>query len=281
MSNQNNNTSETEKIPSNFPKLYGGKLSEIFNYGDFIQSSATLGDLRNYANLYNANSFFNTNNFQAITVTTLNNIPSTIIDFLKNISSDVQTQLNTLLTVTTQNTYNLTNVSYDNVNNITNVDDSLFSSSFSVNNNVNINKNCAIGINLSVPYINNLTLTNQNINSHNINTSSLKVNNIPIGDVGVYLYCNVVIQSYGAYTSSILQIPIFNSCLASNLSISNNLSFSANIIIKPNYKIDFLDINGIVLYTYYNSTNSVVYFQPVNFNGTLYKINLFYNYIKL
>ncbi len=49
---------------------------------DFIQSNATLGDLRNYANLYNANSFFNTNNFQAITVTTLNNIPSTIIDFL-------------------------------------------------------------------------------------------------------------------------------------------------------------------------------------------------------
>ncbi len=29
MSNQNNNTSEAEKIPSNFPKLYGGKLSEI------------------------------------------------------------------------------------------------------------------------------------------------------------------------------------------------------------------------------------------------------------
>ena len=40
-----------QKTPSNFPKLYNGQLSSIFNYNDFLQSNATTGDLSNYANL--------------------------------------------------------------------------------------------------------------------------------------------------------------------------------------------------------------------------------------
>lgn len=318
------------KIPSNFPRLYGGKLSDVFNYSDFVQQVASVGDLSNYANLYNVNVFENLNIFQAITVQSINNISSTVIGYLSNVTSDIQGQfnsintdittingeivtidnniqtnlnsintinseittidsniqanlnsINTLNTNVSQNTSDIQNIennivknlTYDSINNVSDFNDYLqCNDSFSVNNNVNCGNICNVSNQINTNQVNTIKLKTNDFNCLNsITTKNLKINNIPINDTGIYLYAYNRNNNY-------ISIPLQNSMLSSSLNLSI-INLNAEIIIKPNYRIDLIDSTFNVVSSFSNTTNTTIYFQSVQTSSFLYKINIYYNNI--
>lgn len=259
----------------NLPKLYGGKLNPIFNTNDFYTYSenVTFKDLLNYANLSMVNIFTSLNQFAAITVQSINEISSSTLSYLANVTSDIQGQFNNIINNI------LYGYSYDASNNITSITNNTYLKSLSTNNNVAIAGKTSIADTLNTSKINNIEIKSQNIKTKQLNTEMLLINNCQINDLGVYLYCNVVIQSFGQNTVSILPIPIFKSTLVSNLGLQPNSNFSGNLIIKPKYRIDINSVEGNVLYSFTNNTDEIIYFVPVNALGGIYKINIFYNSI--
>lgn len=261
----------TDNEIKNMPKLYGGKLSPDFNSNDFYSKKGyvTFQDLLNYANLYQVNVFTSLNIFSSVMLESLNNIPKTTIDYIKNVSSDIQQQFNYLTNL-------LTGYNYDG--NLTMITNDVYLKSMNTPNNIAVAGKSILQT-VNCQNINTFDIESKSLSTETINVKSLTVNNIPYQDTGVILCCNVKIESFGQYTVSILQVPLNYSVLASEISISPNNSFSATIIIKPNYTISFYDNSNNVLHSFTNTTTKIIYFQQINFNGILYKINIYYNFI--
>lgn len=267
----NPNTNEIK----NMPKLYGGELNPIYNNSDFQSKSGyvTFADLLYYANLYSVNVFYSLNQFFAITVTSINDISDVTLSYLKNVTSDIQDQFDNIINNI------LYNYSYDPTNQLTSIQNNTYLKTISTNNNVAIAGKVGITDTLNTSTINNIKIKSQKIDSENMTCKSLLINNCPIDDTGIYLYLSIVIEPFGGYTSSMLTIPIFKSVLISQLRLDTNENFVGYLIIKPLYRIDILDINKNVLFSFTNNTDEIIYFQPMNIVGEIYKINLFYNSI--
>jgi hypothetical protein len=268
-----NNTSEIK----NLPKLYGGKLSPEFNSNDFQTKKGfvTFQDLQNYANLYSVNIFYSLNQFFAISVKSINDISDTTLSYLKNVASDIQEQFNNIVNNI------LYNYSYDETNQLTSIENDTYLKTMSTNNNVAIAGKTSIADTLNTTLINNIKMQSKNIQTKTLRADVLFVKDCQINDTGVYLYTSIVIQSFGQSTVSILPIPIFQSTLISDLGLQPTDTFSGNLIIKPRYRVDIVDTDENVVFSYTNRTHSVIYFYPVELTTTINKINLFYNNIAI
>lgn len=267
----NSNTNEIK----NMPRLYGGKLAPEFNTNDFQTKKGyvTYADLLNYANLYTVNIFYSLNQFTAIVVKSINDISDTTLSYLKNVNSDIQEQFNNIINNI------LYGYSYDSVRQLTSITNDTYLNSMSTPNNIAVSGNASISGILNISLINSMKCFCQNLVTNTLSTNSLMINNIPVNDLGVYLYCTVQIESYGAYTASMLTIPIYKSITCDDLNIQPSENFTCFVTIKPNYTIQFIDSNNNVLNTLTNNTNNVLYFQPITLVQTLTKVNIYYNYI--
>lgn len=259
----------------NMPTLYGGKLNPEFNANDFFvkKGYVTFKDLLSYANLYQVNIFTNLNQFTYITVSAINGITEQTLSYLKNVSSDIQQQFQSLY-------FLLSGYKYDENTNITTIENDTFLNSLTTPNNITVGGKSILQ-NIISHKINSFDIESNLINTNKLNVAQLNINNIPFQDIGIYIYFTVKIQSYGQYTSTIMNIPIFKSILPETIGITqgNDNYFSCNIVIKPKYRIDFVDNYSNVLHSFTNNTTEVIYFQSINFNGILYKINIYYNNI--
>lgn len=269
----NNNTSEIK----NMPRLYAGKLSPQFNTNDFMTKKGYVSfeELQNYANLYSVNVFYSLNLFTAITVESINNISKTTIDYLKNVTSDIQGQFSNIINNI------LYGYSYDPVKQLTSITNDTYLNSMSTPNNIAVGGNASISGSLNIPLINNIKLFCKNIVTNTLTTKSLTIKNIPITDLGVYLYCSVQIESFGQYTASLVTIPIYKSVNISDLNIQQSDTFTCFITLKQNYSISFLNSNNNVINTLANTSNNTLYFQKLEFVETISKIKIYYNFIEL
>lgn len=258
----------------NMPRLYGGKLSPEFNTNDFQTNKGfvTFADLLSYANLYSVNVFYALNLFSAITVESINNISKTTIDYLKNVTSDIQEQFNNIVNNI------LYGYSYDSVRQLTSITNDTYLNSMSTPNNIAVAGNASISGILNISLINSMKCFCQNLVTNKLSTKSLTINNVPINDLGVYLYCSVQIEGFGQYNTSMLTIPIYKSITCDDLNIMPSENFTCFVTIKPNYSISFVDANNNVLNTLTNNTNNVLYFQPITL-GTFTRVKIYYNYI--
>ncbi len=213
-----------------------GNTRPVFNILDFdwINTSASLSDLLNYANLTSNNVFLGNNSFTSIEFnSTINNISTTTFNYISNLTSDAQSQFNTV-------NQRLTNYIYDIS---TNTQSIITNTSFS--NNV-----------LSANQINNNNLLSGSILSNSINTNSLYTNNLSCPNL-------LVIPCY-IYNSNNFY-PIIKSGIMSNLT-NINFNYPIYITIAPKYQINFIDVNNNIICNIKNSTSDFIYYQNVSFS---------------
>ena len=48
-----------------------------------------------------------------------------------------------------------------------------------------------------------------------------------------------------------------------------------NFTLKQGYRLDYIDINNNILFSYTNSSDNFVYYLPISYNINMYKINIF------
>ena len=48
-----------------------------------------------------------------------------------------------------------------------------------------------------------------------------------------------------------------------------------NFTLKQGYRLDCIDINNNILFSYTNSSDNFVYYLPISYNINIYKINIF------
>ena len=51
-----------------------------------------------------------------------------------------------------------------------------------------------------------------------------------------------------------------------------------NFTLKQGYRLDCIDINNNILFSYTNSTDNFVYYLPISYNASIWKINLYNSY---
>ena len=48
--------------------------------------------------------------------------------------------------------------------------------------------------------------------------------------------------------------------------------------IMSDYRLDCIDINNNILFSYTNTTDNFIYFKPIPYNASIWKINLYNSY---
>jgi hypothetical protein len=221
-----------------------GNISQVFNLNNFYKSNdyASKSDLLSYANLYTANFFQYLNTF----TNGLNFYGS-----INNISSDIFSYIAYIPNII----YELTNFSYDSVNNSTNITGNTYFENSSINTNLNV------GSNLNVTNILSHNLTTNIIQVNEINTRNLKLNNRTFNEVVAYFYINSV------------SLPLIKSTLMSEF---NGITiYTLHFTIMSNYRLDCIDVNNVILFSYTNTTENFIYFKQIPYNASIYKINLY------
>ena len=221
-----------------------GNINPVFNINSFYHSTdyATQSDLLAYGNLYNANfwqylnTFANGINFAG----RINGISDTVFALVAYLPNII---------------FELTNVSYDSTNNSTNITGTSYFETTS------INTNCNIGSSLNVDTIVNQKMITNTVQANNLNCFNLNVNGQPYNQIIAFIYLNNI------------SIPLQKSNLLSNFNIGTINSFYFTL--TNSYRIDIVDVNDIILYSYTNTNNDFVYYQQLPFNASMYKINLY------
>jgi hypothetical protein len=266
--------------PTSYDTNTNTLTTTIFNTDEFESNYGyvTQGEIKNYANLYNSNIFFNTNQFTDIFVNSLNGITSTTLGFLTDITQDVGMFMSWTTTNLNNVISSLTNLSYNSVNNITSLIGLVYLENPSTPNNMAITGNLNVGNNINTSFLNTFQTFSNSVVSNSITTNSLVCSNLHYNnDIGCYLYVITSIPQQGqSYTNTLLTIPLMKSQTASNLFTIGN-SFTGAITLKPNYSISFTDTNGYILYSLSNTTNDFMYNKSISFSGTVSKINLYLN----
>ena len=154
--------------------------------------------------------------------------------------------------------FELGNLNYDELNNSTNIIGSTWFENTSIENNLNI------GNNLNVTNILKQNLTTNVISVNDLNCRNLKLNNRVFNEVIGYFYINSV------------SLPLQKSTLLSDFNVTP--LYTLHFTIKELFRIDVVDINNVVLFSYTNTTDNFIYFKPIPYNVNIYKINLYNSY---
>jgi hypothetical protein len=223
-----------------------GNISRIFNLNNFYSPNdyASKADLLSYANLYTANFFQYLNTFASgLNFTgTINGITDEIFSYIAYIPNII---------------FELTNFSYDSVNNSTNITGNTFFETTSINTNLNI------GSSLNVDRILSQNILSNTIQVNDLNCRNLKLNNRTFNEVVAYFYINSV------------SLPLIKSNLISNFNIQSITSLYFTL--KNGYRIDIVDVNNNILFSYVNTSSDFIYNQQIPYNTSMYKINFYDN----
>jgi hypothetical protein len=94
----------------------------------------------------------------------------------------------------------------------------------------------------------------------------LKLNNRVFNEIIGFLYINSI------------SLPLQKSNLINNFNITtiNTMYFT----IKNGYRIDIVDVNNNILFSYTNTSDDFIYYQQIPFNSNMKKINI-YNYLNV
>ena len=230
------------------------QLNETFNanYFNHNYAYATLADLLNYGNLYNANNWSALNTFAAIDVTTL---ISNDITFTNTINGTITVDAFHNITYIPNIMNDISNITYDDTLDITTISSTTQMSQINITNNLNV------GTNINVDTIVNTTLTNQSINTNTIKCNQITINNNPFYDVGCIVYVNN------------LPMPIIKTVILSAFNIT--IITTMFITVKCGYRIDFTDKDSNILFSYTNDTTSYAYYVQVPYNTTMTTINAY------
>jgi hypothetical protein len=221
-----------------------GNISPIFNINTFHHANdyASKADLLSYANLYNANyfqylnTFANGLNFNQ----TINGISSEIFAYVAYLPNII---------------FELTNFSYDSVNNSTHIIGNTYFQTASIESNLNI------GSSLNVDTILNQKMISNDINANSLSVKRLVLNNQIYYEAVCYIYLNGI------------TLPLQKSNLISNFNIPSITTFYFTL--KNGVRLDIVDANDIILYSYTNTMDDFVYYQQIPYNSNMIKVNLY------
>ena len=221
-----------------------GNISPIFNLNNFYHANdyASKADLLSYANLYTANFFQYLNTFASGL-----NFAGSINGIIDEIFSYIAYVPNII--------FELTNFSYDSVNNSTNITGNTYFETTSINTNLNV------GSSLNVDRILSQEMLSNTIQVNDLNCRNLKLNNRTFNEVVAYFYINSV------------SLPLIKSNLISNFNIQSITSLYFTL--KNGYRIDIVDVNNNILFSYVNTSSDFIYYQQIPYNASMYKINIY------
>ena len=224
-----------------------GNISPIFNLNNFYKSNdyASKSDLLSYANLYTANFFQYLNTFTVGLnfAGSINGISDALFSYIVYIPNII---------------FELTNFSYDEVNNSTNITGNTFFETTS------INTNCNIGSSLNVDSILSQKMLSNTIQVNDLNCRNLKLNNRTFNEVVAYFYINST------------SLPLIKSTLMSEF--SGIPIYTLHFTIMSNYRLDCIDVNNNILFSYTNTTDNFIYFKLIPYNASIWKINIYNSY---
>ena len=219
-------------------------ISPIFNLNNFYRANdyASKSDLLSYANLYTANFFQYLNTFTvglnfAGSINGISDVVFSYVAYLPNIISEIR------------------NISYDEVNNSTNI------TGASWFENSSIEKNLNIGSNLNVTNILTQKMLSNTIQVNNMSCMRLNINGQIYCDTICFIYLNNI------------TLPVQKSNLISNFNIESITSFYFTL--KNSYRLDIVDVNDNILFSYTNTTSDYKYFQQIPYNSNMIKINIY------
>ena len=221
-----------------------GKLFSVFNVSNFYSDNeyVVVSQLMEYSNLYSKNIFYYLNSF-------MNGLTFEVS--INGISKDIFSLLSYLPNII----FELTNISYDESNNSTNIVGNTWFENSSVNMNLNI------GNQLNVTNILSQNLTTNVISVNDLNCRNLKLNNRVFNEVVGYFYIN---------SNS---LPLKKSTLLSEFNVTP--LYTLHFTIMSDYRLDCIDINNNILFSYTNTTDNYIYFKPIPYNASIWKINLY------
>jgi hypothetical protein len=221
-----------------------GKLFSVFNVGNFYSNNeyVVVSQLMEYSNLYSKNIFYYLNSFMngltfEVSINGIMKEVFALVAYLPNII------------------FELGNLNYDENNNSTNITGATWFENSSVNMNLNI------GNQLNVTNILTQKLTTDVIQVNELNCRNLKLNNRIFNEVVGYFYINSV------------SLPLQKSTLLSEFNVTP--LYTLHFTIMSNYRLDCIDINNNILFSYTNTTDNYIYFKPIPYNVNIYKINLY------
>ena len=221
-----------------------GNISQIFNLNNFYKSNdyASKSDLLSYANLYTSNFFQYLNTFTnglnfAGAINGITDEIFSYIQYIPNIISDIR------------------NINYDEINNSTNITGNTYFETSSINTNLNI------GNQLNVNNILTQEMLSNTIQVNDLNCKTLKLNNRMFNEIIGFLYINSI------------SLPLQKSNLINNFNITpiNTMYFT----IKNGYRIDIVDVNNNILFSFVNTSEDFIYYQQIPFNSNMKKINIY------
>ncbi len=147
------------------------------------------------------------------------------------------------------------NISYDEINDSLNITGNTYFESSSINANLNV------GSSLNVDRILSQEMLSNKIQVNDLNCRNLKLNNRIFNEVVGYFYINSV------------SLPLIKSTLMSEFSGITIYTLHFNIM--SNYRLDCIDMNNVILFSYTNITDNFSYFKLIPYNANIYKINIY------
>ena len=154
--------------------------------------------------------------------------------------------------------FELGNLNYDELNNSTNIIGSTWFQNTSIENNLNI------GSNLNVTNILSQKINTDVIEVNSLNCKTLKLNNCVFNEVVGYFYINSI------------SLPLKKSTLFSEF---NGITlYTMHFTINNGFRLDCIDINNNILFSFTNTADNFIYFKPIPYNASIWKINLYNSY---
>ena len=221
-----------------------GKLFSVFNVSNFYSNNdlVTESRLMEYSNMYSKNIFYYMNSF-------LNGLT-----FEVSING-ITKEIFNLVTYLPNIIFELCNLNYDEENNSTNIIGNTWFQNTSIEQNLNI------GSNLNVTNILTQKINSDVIEVNSLNCKNLKLNNRVFNEVIGYFYINSV------------SLPLKKSTLLSEFNITS--IYTLHFTINSEFRLDCIDINNNILFSYTNTTDNYIYFKLIPYNINIYKINLY------
>jgi len=221
-----------------------GKLFSVFNVSNFYSNNdlVTESRLMEYSNMYSKNIFYYMNSF-------LNGLTFEVS--INGITKEIFSLISYLPNII----FELTNISYDELNNSTNI----IGNSWFENSSVNMNLN--VGSNLNVTNILTQKINSDVIEVNSLNCKNLKLNNRVFTEVVAYFYINSV------------SLPLKKSTLLSEF--GGMTIYVLHFTINSGFRLDCIDINNNILFSYTNTTDNYIYYKLIPYNASIWKINLY------
>jgi hypothetical protein len=221
-----------------------GKLFSVFNVSNFYSNNefVTESRLMEYGNLYSKNIFYYINSF-------LNGLTFEVS--INGIAKEVFALVAYLPNVICE----ISNVSFDEENYSTNITGGTWFENSSIGYNLNV------GYNLNTTNILTQKLTTDVIQVNNLTCKNLSINGQKYNEVIGFIYLNGV------------SLPLQKSNILSNFNI-NSIS-SIYFSLQQGYRLDCVDINNSILFSYTNISSDFIYYQQIVYNINMFKVNIY------